>query len=102
MDTPVVVYLGNENLVSVTVHASVDVTGTEFVRVWHTVGLNPTDRAWVTYQNFVFVKGVTFMLPPDFCTFAQVLSCLPDIYKIVSERDGCEVVSCYRVRPGVG
>jgi hypothetical protein len=39
------VYLGDEDLMSITVLASIDVAGSEVVRVRHTVRLDPTDCA---------------------------------------------------------
>ena len=73
--------LGNKDLVSVSVHARIDVAGSKVMRVRQAMGLDPTDRAWLADQNFVFMEGVALVLSPNFCALAQVLSCLPDIYK---------------------
>ena len=40
--------LDNEDLVSVHVHAGIDVAGTEVVRVRHAMRLDPADRSWVS------------------------------------------------------
>lgn len=80
MNTPVVVHLGDENMVSMTVYANFDVASSEVLRVRHTVSPDPMDCAWITYQNFVLAQGVALMLSANFCTLTQVLSCLSDIY----------------------
>ena len=81
MDTPVMVYLGDKDLVSITVHASIDLAGSEVMRVRYPMRLNPTDSAWIAYENFILMEGVTLVLSPNFCTLTQVLSCLPHICK---------------------
>lgn len=53
VDTPIVVYLGDENLISVPVHANIYVAATELLRVRHAICLHPTDRPWVTDQDFI-------------------------------------------------
>jgi len=40
-------HLGDENLIPMHVHAGIDVTGTEVVRVRHAVCLDPADRTWI-------------------------------------------------------
>lgn len=47
VDTPVMAHLGDENLIPMHVHAGIDVTGTEVVRVRHAVCLDPADRTWI-------------------------------------------------------
>ena len=99
MGPPVMVDLGDEDIVSITVHASIDMAGGKVLRIGHTTCLDPMDRPSVAYQNFVHIEGVTLILSPDFCTLFQMLSCLSDIYRsgaVVSEnhRDGHEMGNC--------
>lgn len=70
MDTSVVVHLGDEDLVSVHVHASIDVAGTEVARVWHAMCLDPADRTWIPDKDFVLVESVALVLSTDFCALA--------------------------------
>ena len=76
-------HLGDEIPVSMCVHASIDMTGTEVTRVWHVVCLYPADRTWIGDQDFILVELMTLVLSSDFCTLFQMLSCLPDIYNKV-------------------
>jgi hypothetical protein len=76
-------HLGDENLIPMYVQAGVDVAGTEVVRAWHTVRLDPADCAWIGNQDFVLAEIMTLVLSPDFCTLFQMLSCLPDVYSEV-------------------
>jgi len=95
MDTPVVAYLGDEYLVPITVQTCIDWAGSEVVGIRHAARLDPTDRAWVTDQNFVLVEGMTLMLSPNFCASAQVLSRLPDVKSVlhVGSRDVQRVIT---------
>jgi len=47
VDTPIMIHLCDENLISMHVHASIDVAGTEVLRVRHAVRLDPADRTWI-------------------------------------------------------
>ena len=47
VDTPIMIHLGDENLISVHVHASIDMAGTEVLRVRCAVCLDPADRTWI-------------------------------------------------------
>jgi len=76
-------HLGNEILVSMCVHASIDMAGTKVARVWYAVCLHPADRTWIGDQNFILVELMALVLSSDFCTLFQMLSCLPDIYNRV-------------------
>ena len=48
VDTTVMAHLDNEYLVSVYVHAGIDVAGTEVVGVRHAICFNPTDSLWIS------------------------------------------------------
>ena len=47
VDTPIMIHLGDENLISMHVHASIDVAGTKVLRAWPAVCLDPADRTWI-------------------------------------------------------
>jgi len=82
------VRLGDENLMSVRIHASIDVAGTEVMRVRHAVCIDPADRTRIADQDFVLVLSMTFMLSSNFCTLFQMLSRLPNIYQSSNVRHG--------------
>ena len=88
VDAPVVVYLGNENLISIHVQASVNVATTEFLGVWLPVCLHPTDRAWVTNQDFVLAERIGLVLSSEFRTLKQMFSRLSDICSEIQSDKG--------------
>jgi hypothetical protein len=45
MDTALMAYLGDEDLVSITIQTSINGAGGEAARIRHTTRLDPTDRA---------------------------------------------------------
>jgi len=84
-------HLGDKDLVSMHVHASIDVAGTEVLRLRHAMCLDPTDCAWIADQNFILAENMALVLSPYFCTLTQMFSCLPNIYGEVPSgtKTGC-------------
>ena len=90
VDTPIVVYLGYEYLISVCVHASIDGAATELLRVWHAACLHPTDRAWVTDQDLVLAERVNLVLSSHFRALGQMFSRLSDVCSVIeSDKQNC-------------